>query len=337
MKRFLVSAGVLALLFGSARAVYAGGGSLDMGTEPGDVASAVIAPGVHYSPDRHYAFPVAGPINLMSWTHYHWNGSNAVDIMPAFSLPSGSPGRAEFAELAVVAVTAGTVIPANNPLGGIALVLQGDDGRQYYYAHLRSTWVSTQTRVAPGEELGIVGRTGRWTRYIETHLHFAISSSWHSGLAYKNDVNAAEWLYRTFDLHWQAQEIPPYQGDRPHGSPFRVPYKIVSSFAANAQISPDLASIEIEPESPAIFVPVLSTMTGQVRVMRDTVLGLRVQITNLPDKQTIVFSGLAALSPDLGAIARAGQVIGYASGRIDYMYFNHGVLTDPATTLESSQ
>lgn len=317
--------------------VFAGGGTFDMTTTPGDLASAVIAPGVHYSPDRRYAFPLAGPLNLMSWTHFHWNGSNAVDIMPGFALASGSPGRAEFDELPVVAVTAGTVIPANNPLGGVALILQGDDGRQYYYAHLRSTWVTARARVAPGEELGIVGRTGRWTRYIETHLHFAIASKWYDSLTYENDVNAAEWIFKTFGYHWQAEDIPSYAGDRPHGSPFRVPYKVVSSFAANAQISPDLASIEIEPESPAIFVPVLSTMTGQVRVMRDTALGLRIQITNLPDKQTIVFSGLAAVSPELGAIARAGQVIGYAAGTINYMYFDRGVLTDPSATLSPAQ
>lgn len=301
----------------------------------GDSSSSVVPPGVHWSADHRYAFPLAGPLDWMGWTHYHWDGRNPVDIMARPSLPSGSPIRAEFAELPAVAVISGRAVPAQNELGGIALILQGNDGRQYYYAHLRTSWVTGPTQVAAGEELGVVGRTGRWTRYIETHLHFAVASSWHAGLEYTNDVNAADWILKTFGVRWEASSVSSYPADSPHGSPFRVPYVVGRTFAQNARLSPDLASVDLRPESPTIFVPVLSTMTGEVRVMKNTVLGLRIQITNRPNGQTIVFSGLAALSPDLGSVASAGQVIGYAAGEINYMYFDHGKLTDPTTVMGS--
>jgi len=40
-----------------------------------------------------------------------------------------------------VAVTTGTVAIADNRFGGLALLLDGQDGYTYYYGHLSEQWV----------------------------------------------------------------------------------------------------------------------------------------------------------------------------------------------------
>jgi len=267
----------------------------------------------------------------MAWTHDHWDGGNAVDILPAPDIAPGSQAFREFDRSPIVAVVSGRVDPADNELGGTALLLFGDDGREYYYAHLSSTTISSSRRVRVGEQIGTIGRTGRWTRYIEIHLHFAISSKWHDGLYWKNDINAADWFLHTFGLHWIDQTPIPYSAAMPHGSPLRLPYRILTTFAQTQAVNPDMASIRMAPTS-ALPVPVYSTLLGEVRILRDTVLGLRVQITNRHTGQTVVYSGLSSTSLTTGDVVGAGQIIGRTREPIDYMYFNRGTLTDPTTT-----
>lgn len=296
--------------------------------------------GVLYSSDKRYAFPVAGAIADLIWTHYHWDGGNSVDIIPSSKLPVDSPTFMRVERSPIVAVTSGTVKPANNELGGTALILFGDDGREYYYAHLAHTWVRAPTRVRVGALLGTMGRTGRWTRFIERHLNFSITSRWHRGLVWTDDINAAEWIRREFGLRWIDQNPGPYPPAMPSGSPLLPPYRVVRSFAQMRAVEPDMASIVLAPVallasggggSPQSGV--YSTLTGEVRVMRATVLGLRVQVTNRPTKQTVVFSELTGSIVHTGDVVKRGELVGYATGPINYMIFDRGRLIDPLTTM----
>ncbi len=324
----------------------------------GPAAEAGTRGRVLFSADGRYAFPLAGDITDMAWTHYHWNGGDAVDILARPGLSASSLAFRRFERSSVVAVTAGVVSRADNALGGTALVLRGDDLREYYYAHLSETWVVKPTRVRVGELLATIGRTGRWAQYLERHLHFAIASRWHRGLAWKTDVNAAEWFRSEFDLAWIDQTPGPYPAAYPSGSPLPPPYRIVRSFAEMRSRNPDLASIELAPEGGsvglAVALPahgnrgtgssraaaqdgaqagVYSTLTGEVRVLRGTVVGLRVQVTNRHTSQTVVFSGLLAATVRTGDVVRRGGLIGATTGAIDYEYFDDGLLTDPTPTL----
>jgi len=310
-------------------------------------AAASPADEVLFSANGEYAFPLAGKIADMAWTHYHWNGGNAVDILASPLLVASSAAFRAFERSPAVAVTAGIVSRADNELGGTALVIRGDDRREYYYAHLASTWVTKPVGVRAGEILGMVGRTGRWTQYIERHLHFAISSRWHQGLRWKNDINAAEWIRAEFGLGWIDQTPKPYPPAYPRGSPLHVPYRLVRTFAQVRAQNPDLASIELAPSGGAPAgdgarasggivgggAGVYTTLTGEVRVLRATLLGLRIQVTNRHTNQTVVLSGLERSRVQTGDVVARGGLVGYAAGPIDYMYFDEGRLADPVPTM----
>jgi peptidoglycan LD-endopeptidase LytH len=71
-----------------------------------------------------------------------------------------------------LAVTDGVVSDEHsNILGGITLYLRGDDGNEYYYAHLSRYAVPQGTRVRAGQLVSYVGNTGD-ARYTAPHLHF---------------------------------------------------------------------------------------------------------------------------------------------------------------------
>ncbi len=61
----------------------------------------------------------------------------------------------------------------SNTLGGIVLYLQGDNGDEYYYAHLSGYAVAEGARVKAGQAVGYVGNTGD-ARYTAAHLHFEV-------------------------------------------------------------------------------------------------------------------------------------------------------------------
>lgn len=62
---------------------------------------------------------------------------------------------------------------SSNSLGGITLYLQGDNGDEYYYAHLSGYAVPAGTRVKAGQVVSYVGNTGD-ARYTAPHLHFEV-------------------------------------------------------------------------------------------------------------------------------------------------------------------
>ncbi len=88
---------------------------------------------------------------------------NAIDIVA----PAGTP---------LVAATAGVIDSlsrADTGLGGIRLWLRDDGGTTYYYAHLSSIapGLIPGSRVAAGQRVGAVGRTGNARGGVH-HLHF---------------------------------------------------------------------------------------------------------------------------------------------------------------------
>jgi peptidoglycan LD-endopeptidase LytH len=116
-----------------------------------------------------YAFPVIGN-NSYAHTHHDY---------PATDIISPCGNR-------VVAATSGTVLevtrvdrwtPSENlgaTRGGLSVSLLGDDGVRYYGSHLSmiNAGINPGARVATGQTLGKVGRTGDASG---CHLHFGIS------------------------------------------------------------------------------------------------------------------------------------------------------------------
>ena len=72
----------------------------------------------------------------------------------------------------VVAPTSGEIELRDDPLGGLAFHLWGDDGNYYYGAHL-SGFARVAGHVAAGTVVGYVGRTGNAVG-TQPHLHFEI-------------------------------------------------------------------------------------------------------------------------------------------------------------------
>jgi peptidoglycan LD-endopeptidase LytH len=70
----------------------------------------------------------------------------------------------------VVASVSGVLEHQPSPLGGNAFKLHGDDGVDYYGAHLDRLLVAPG-RVKMGQQIGTVGDTGN-AKGTPTHLHF---------------------------------------------------------------------------------------------------------------------------------------------------------------------
>jgi murein DD-endopeptidase MepM/ murein hydrolase activator NlpD len=75
--------------------------------------------------------------------------------------------------------------------GGIQLYLQGDNGAEYFYAHLSGYAVATGARVSAGQLIAYNGQTGN-AQYTAPHVHFEI----HPGGAGSAAVNPYPTLKR---------------------------------------------------------------------------------------------------------------------------------------------
>ncbi len=288
------------------------------------------------SADGVHAFPVAGDLALLTWTHDHWDGSIAVDIEAARGLPGDSEAFLTFTQLPVVAVVSGTVAIADNPAGGLALLLYGDDGYTYYYGHLSEQWVEDGQAIGVGDGLGRIGNTGRWTQYIEPHLHFSIATHQAADWRWEPDVNAAEQFLAWFDLPWQDLEVPDYPPDHVAGWPLAVPAQIVRGFTERQAENPDQGSLDIVPAGAGGEpLPVYATLGGEVNVNRATVMGLRVQVTNRPARTTVVYSFMLEATVADGDVVQRGDLVGYIDPAVglNYMLFLNDLQTDPAPTL----
>jgi murein DD-endopeptidase MepM/ murein hydrolase activator NlpD len=74
----------------------------------------------------------------------------------------------------VLAIVNGVVSrESSSANGGIQLYLQGDNGVEYFYAHLSGYAVSAGTRVRAGQLVAYNGQTGN-ARYTAPHVHFEV-------------------------------------------------------------------------------------------------------------------------------------------------------------------
>lgn len=111
-------------------------------------------------------FPVSGKnsrATLSFWGAARDGGGRRHEGIDIFA-PRGFP---------VVAVAPGRARASTNRLGGnVVWLYQPSRGRSFYYAHLDSSTIRSQT-VETGDTLGFVGNTGN-ARFTDPHLHFGI-------------------------------------------------------------------------------------------------------------------------------------------------------------------
>lgn len=105
-------------------------------------------------------FPVDESSAKSGFQSYFGAKHQGIDIFAA----AGTP---------VLAVDAGQMRSADDPLGGQVLYLKSADGQSYYYAHLSSYSGSFPRAVSAGEVVGFVGTSGNAAGKAP-HLHFEI-------------------------------------------------------------------------------------------------------------------------------------------------------------------
>lgn len=287
-----------------------------------------------------YAFPVAADPAQYVWTHYHWDGTHAVDIEARAGLSYGDFLQITSAQL--VAVTHGVVYEWSGNVGGNGYILQGDDGLDYYYAHMASLWLADGTRVAPGTVLGVMGNTGNTAQFIEPHLHFALGARGTLQQDVPLEINGAEWLWSKFGVMWEERAtyvVPPSQ---PGGWPVQHPQIAVVTLydqaLASGLLQPGIALGFSGPSVPDTPLDVVATLTGIVNVIRWTdEYGTRIQISNEATQVTLVVSGVDEALVRDGDLVAAGQVIGrwtpVLRPHLNLMLYLNGVLNDPTATL----
>ena len=170
-RRHVVGATIVAALVLSGLAV--GAGAQAPGQAPGGAgattATTAARPGVAQPPaDNVFPIPVPYAVTYTDDWHACRAGCSRQHKGNDLMADEGAP---------VVAVESGVIIRANHTdqgLGGITLWLKGDSGVAYYYAHNVQNLVAEGQRVARGEMIARVGRTGN-ARATAPHVHFQIN------------------------------------------------------------------------------------------------------------------------------------------------------------------
>jgi hypothetical protein len=136
--------------------------------EPGDDSGA--APEVGVQPPVDNVFPVPMPYEVEFSDDWHACRAGCRRLHKGNDVfaDEGTPA---------VAVESGVIIKVDNTddgLGGITLWLRGDSGVAYYYAHNAVNLVAEGDRVARGQMIARVGRTGN-AATTPPHIHFQVN------------------------------------------------------------------------------------------------------------------------------------------------------------------
>lgn len=127
-----------------------------------------------------YACPVGSNHSFTDTYGAPRSGGRSHEGVDVFA-PYGSPAYA---------VESGVIVKAySNSLGGLAIILRGNSGDEYYYAHQERNTVSSGQRVSAGEQIGTVGTSGN-AAGTAPHVHFEL---WPGG---GNAVNPTEFVRR---------------------------------------------------------------------------------------------------------------------------------------------
>lgn len=291
---------------------------------------------VTYDYSGQYAFPIAADPHMFTWTHYHWDGTHAADL--EVRAEATYPEFVELINAELVAVTSGIALNYSGKVGGLGYMLHGDNGTDYYYAHMSQQYVPDGARVTVGQPLGVIGSTGGTAQFIEPHLHMSIGprdSLWEN----PPTVNTAEWIQAQFGLGWQERRAVIIEPNQVQGWPVSHPaITIVTTFEqAVAQGLPQPA-LELSITQPVPPLDVIATLSGEVNVIRWTAhYGTRIQINNDPARTSVVISGVDEWLVQDGDVVSQGQVIGRWNPanrpKLHYMIYRDSVIIDPAPTL----
>lgn len=156
-----------------------------------ETAREIFVPGVNWSdapfPNTGWGQPLPG--NSQITLAYGWRLRPSLTELAFHSgidlaAPTGTP---------VLAAQAGVVAFAGpRGISGNLVVINHPEGKQTRYAHLGSIAVSTGQQVNQGDEIGVVGSTGR-PDIEEPHLHFEIRSASELGWVAEDPANYLNW------------------------------------------------------------------------------------------------------------------------------------------------
>ncbi len=150
-------------------------------------------------------FPVAGRAYYSDdWLNPRYTPKphlhHGLDIFADFGTPLRSPDRGVVSKL------------SDGPTGGIGVWVRGQDGTQYYFAHLleRAEGIYIGMRVQVGTVIGYVGDTGN-ARGGTPHLHFEIHPAGGPAVPPKPSVDA--WLDEAEQIapRWVAAKRSEYE------------------------------------------------------------------------------------------------------------------------------
>jgi hypothetical protein len=118
------------------------------------------------------------------------------------------------------AISGGTVVQGfdGGNLGGVVVRIQGDDGRYYYYAHLKEGSVDhlqVGQRINAGEVIGQVGNTGN-AATTPAHLHFQVreNGEWINPFEFIKDLPDTEEIVGGAAVPGAGQVVDPFAIDR---------------------------------------------------------------------------------------------------------------------------
>lgn len=187
---------------------------------------------------QRYVFPVQGYKGKVDL--HHGKSSGGSDIFAPEGTPVASMGSG-------VVTSVGT-----GGLGGNAVTILGDDGRSYYYAHMRDApSVREGQRLNPGAPLGVVGTTGN-AAGTPPHLHIGIGKSIINGAGSEggtgSDFDAVSFLGTLLKEPAQQSSTPD-----PTGSSVRDPSDVSpATLASNGFSTPPTQRQSTGPTGPSV-------------------------------------------------------------------------------------